>query len=519
MKGRHVASLRRGLDPLWVVVAVVAISVRLGLGLGVGLTPYSGDSWCLLHLGGVPLCASHPPTISWLWRILTLGTFTQGSVLLLQGVLGVLGALVQFSVLRRGADRRLAAAAALLVAVMPVELFMERAIMTEAVETFLLLAALWLGMWALRASSRASALGRLAATALVLGIDAAIHAAIAPTVVALLMLLVGLVAWRQVVSQASGSVVLLVLTPIVAVLLLVAPSVPMGLRYHSTFGTYSTQAMAGTYMAASWAPLLDCPAPPRSQPAVQDFYAVACTHRGFGDPPGIVTKLMWAPSLSFLRTEPGPAQRAAFVRAQSALASAALAGIAHHPTVFLHEMVRALGAQMTVPPTTRALHVYSTGRPRWEAAQRGTSPAATAVRQWFGRAVPSASRPSPDLSTAVRMTDALPQVLLWLAGLSGVIRLVLALRRRRAAEPLERAGWRHRPPSDRVSLGLLCVVIVVTGLLAWAFGSWPIFRLWSPLVPAIAILVVLAVPHRAPEVAVDPERDDTGAEPAAAISG
>ena len=522
MRGQHAAprparTVRLGrLDPLWLVVGLGAAAVRVALGLSVGLAPYSGDSWCLLHLGTADFCASHPPTITRIWRLFTFGTFTQGSVLLLQGVLGVLGALLLFALLRRVANRWVAAVAALLVSAVPVELFMERVIMAEAVETFVLLVGLWLGMWALRAPRRLDALWRICAASFVLGMGAAMHAAIALTVVTLTVLLVVLVVWRQVSEHTTGSVISLLLAPLLAAVVLVAPSIPMALRYQSTFGTLSTHAMAGTYLAASWAPLLSCPAPAGSQPAVEAFYREACTHRGFGDPPGVVAKLMWAPGLEFLRTAPDPNERAAFASAQSALAAAALSGIAHHPGGFLAEVGRSLWFQMTARASTRALHVYNTGRSQWEQAQAETGPTAAAVRQWFGRAVPSTTRPSPDLGTAVRMTDWLPQAVLCLTILAGLVRLVVAGGRRLRRRPRWSPSSWLRPPSDRVCLGLFATALVFTGMLAWAVGSWPIFRLWSPLVPAVAILAVLAVPRRrsapdTPEAAGGSETPETSA--------
>jgi len=536
MKAKHAAPRERRLprpDPLWLLVGAGAALARIALGLTVGLAPYSGDSWCLLHLGDSPFCASHPPTITRIWRLFTFETFTQGSVLLLQGVLGVIGALVLFSLLRHVANRWVAAVAAVLVSVVPVELFMERVIMTEAVETFVLLVGLWLSMWALRAPRRLDALWRICAAIFVFGMGAAMHAAIALTVVTLTVMLVVLVVWRQVAHHTTGSIISLLLAPLLAVAVLVAPSIPMALRYQNSFGTLSTHAMAGTYLAASWAPLLDCPAPAGSQPSVRAFYAEACTHRDFGDPPGVVAKLMWAPGLEFLRTVPDPDQRAAFARAQSALAAAAVSGVLHHPGGFFGEIGRSLRFQMTARASTRALHVYNTGRPRWEAAQGETGPTAAAVRAWFGRAVPSPSRPRPDLGTAVRMTDWLPQAVLWVTALAGLVRLVAsAWRRLRRGRGRQLRGWWRRPPSDRVCLGLFSSALVATGMLAWAVGSWPIFRLWSPLVPAVAILAVLAVPRRrgagpGDGIAEDPTSGDEAiaegatdpAETLAAISG
>ena len=497
MTGRHVASRSPQIDPLWFVVGGGAALVRIVLGLSVGLTPYSGDSWCLLNLGDAPLCASHPPTITWFWRLLTLGTFTQGSVLLVQGVLGVGAALILFGILRRVADHRLAAAGALVASLMPVSLFMERAIMTEFLETFLVLVGLGVGLTALRARRRIAALWQTGAAVLAFGVAAAIHSAIVMTSVGLSVLLVVLVVWRQLLGRTRGSVATLVLLPFMAGIVLVAPSIPMAVRYHSTFGVWSSQAMGGTYLAASWAPLLDCPAPSGSAPAVDAFYAVACQHHSFGSPPGVVTKLMWAPSLGFLRTAPAPAQRADFAAAQSTLGAAALSGILHHPGTFSAEVSRSLWFQLAGRATTRALHVYNTGRPRWEAAQRGAGVTASAVRSWFGSAVPGVGQPRPSLSAAVRTTDRVPQILLWLTALAGIARLVHAAgRRRRDGRSLELAGWWRRPPSDRVSLGLLASVVLATCLLSWAIGSWSIFRLWAPMVPAVAILAVLVVPQR-----------------------
>ncbi len=492
-------------DPWWLIVAASAAMIRILLALSVTATPYSGDSWCLLNLGGAPPCASHPPTIDWIWRTLTFGHFTQTSVLVLQGVLGVIGTLVLFALLRQVADRRLAALGALVASLMPVTLFMERAIMTESIQDLLLLVGLLLGLAGLRAVRPREAGWWTTAAAMAFGVAAAIHSAIMMTSGGLTVMLVALVLWRQGVARTRGSLGTLVAIPVVAIVMLVAPSIPMSLRYHATFGVFSSQAMGGTYLAASWAPLLDCPAPAGSEPAVAAFYAVACSHHSFGSPPGTVSKLMWDPSLAFLRTAPSPGQHQAFAAAQSALSSAAISGIIHHPAGFVTEVGRSLWFQLAARPWTRPLHVYSTGRPTWVAGQASSGRWSDAVRSWFGGAIPAAGHSPSSLAGAVETTDRFPQVILWLVLLAGLGRtLGAAERRRRRGERLVVRGWSHRPPSDRVCVGLLATTVLLGSMISWALGSWPLFRLWAPLLPGIVILAVLAIPTRpATPVATD----------------
>jgi len=53
-------------------------------------------------------------------------------------------------------------------------------------------------------------------------------------------------------------------------------------------------------------------------------------------------------------------------------------------------------------------------------------------------------------------------------------------------------------------VGLLATTVLLGSMISWALGSWPLFRLWAPLLPGIVILAVLAIPTRpATPVATD----------------
>ena len=93
----------------------------------------------------------------------------------------------------------------------------------------------------------------------------------------------------------------------------------------------------------------------------------------------------------------------------------------------------------------------------------------------------------------------MPQLLLWTAMLIALLRAIFwALAEfRRRSEGVERPRLGRAPPSDRVSIAVLGSLLVVTSLLSVAVGTYPVFRYWSPVVPAILVLVALAIPPAA----------------------
>ena len=483
----------RRVDGAWLLVGLVAVSARLLVAAVFPVVPYSGDSWCLVDFGWAPLCASHAPAIAGLWRVLTLGSMTESHVLALQAVLGVVSTLLLFAIARRVLRRGIAVAVTLVFSLMPVELFLERSVMTEVTATLLFVAATLLGVLALGARRAASAMVLVAAGSGLLGLASAVHASVGLAALGLAVVMLVLVAQRQLSGGARRLVVLGLAA--VTIVGLVLPAVPTALRFERVFGTATTQAMGGTYLAARWAPLLDCPAPAGSPTPVADFYAVACRQHGFGDPPGIATKLMWDPSLSFLRSPPPADQRAEFARSQATLRKAAISGILHHPIRFSGQMAESLLYELFRPATTQALHVDADAAGELRLAQ-ATSPAAVrSVEAWLGGKTPSGKPTSPDLRRLVSATNQATQVLLWLAMAGGAARFILALRRsRRRQRRLLGAGWWREPPAERVVVGLASVVVVTGTLVSWSLGTWPIFRMWEPMLPFVVLLLGLCWP-------------------------
>lgn len=477
----------------WLLVGGVASAARALVAAAFPATPYSGDSWCLLDLGGAPPCASHAPAIAWIWRAGTLGSMTESHVLLLQAVLGVVATLLLFGLALRLMRRRLAVLVALAFSLLPVELFFERSFMTEAIATLLFIAALLLGLGACSARSLARSVSALGASSLLLGLATTVHASVGLVAAGLLATLLALVAQKR-MAEGARPLAAALLVPVAAVGML-APAIPTMLRFKDVYGMATTQAMSGTYLAARWAPLLDCPAPAGSLPPVVDFYAVACKHHDYGDPPGLVTKLMWDPTLGFLRSPPPADKRAEFAAAQRQLRSAAIAGMLSHPLAFAGALGDALVVETFEPPTTRALHVYATAAPALRAARQAGGTQAAAIEAWLGGAEPSSEPPSPDLRSLVRATNQLVQVLLWAVMAGAAARLALTWRRRRqAGARLIERGWWRRPASERVVAGLASAVVVSGTLLSWALGSWSIFRMWEPMAPFVLLLLGLCWP-------------------------
>ena len=63
-------------------------------------------------------------------------------------------------------------------------------------------------------------------------------------------------------------------------------------------------------------------------------------------------------------------------------------------------------------------------------------------------------------------------------------------------------------------MGWLTTTMVGTSMAAVAFGTYPVFRYWSPIMPALIVLAVLAatsVRVVAPNPLVEPERERAAA--------
>ena len=121
----------------YVAVLVIAAGTRSLLAIFESGSFYFPDSWCYVIVSpNAPCSSGHSPAVTWFWQIGTFGNLTEHSVLLLQSVLGVMSALLLFRALRLLSTAKWAMVGASLFAVLPVELFFERAFMAESTETF-----------------------------------------------------------------------------------------------------------------------------------------------------------------------------------------------------------------------------------------------------------------------------------------------------------------------------------------------------------------------------------------------
>ena len=501
-----VTALGRGLVTArarWLIalssVAFVAVVARI---VGTVLAPqalYFPDSWCYVITRAVRPCPAHEPAINGFWRIFTLGSLTEAHVLWAQAILGVATALLVTWCLLRLCRWWLAMLTGMLFAILPLQIWLERSMLTETVETFFLALFLATACSAIRARRPAPILAWTAIAAASLGCAAAVHTAALLPAVTLVTALIVLVLWKS-AAAVSSRLLSYVALPTLCIVSLVAPTIPTLVTYHRWYSMWTTDPAQASFLVTRWSPIVDCTPPPGAMGRTHHVLAVVCEQRTFLSPPGWNQDLLWRPPLGHWALALRSITPGEFAATQSQLLGAVERGIVAHPQAFLSQMWASIVFQMTATPVNdlRDFHDPTAKLPR-------SGPLVDSIRfpnrsSWFTLADET---PHPHIDSSLRTlvagTTQVPQLLLWTAMLIALLRAIFwALAEfRRRSEGVERPRLGRAPPSDRVSIAVLGSLLVVTSLLSVAFGTYPVFRYWSPLVPAILVLVALAIPPAA----------------------
>jgi hypothetical protein len=466
-------------------LAVWAIAVRVVVALLAPAAFYFPDSWKYVTDSTQRswLSAIEPPTISWFWQFGTVGQYTERNVLLLQGALGVLGVLLLCSTLASVTRLRWALALSVLYSVIPQELFVERAIMTYAVVSFLtcLILRLTVTLSTTTSVRRSSACLVLAFGAT--GLAGAIRPAF--LLAALLVLPTLLVVWLRSPSMRSHRSWVAVWAIPLALVAAVSCPVWLADAYHGYFGAYSLSPAEGTVLFTRSSPLVGCGVPPGSTPITADSIHEVCGSY-FAGPPGIDINLMWAstPLHTSQHLEPQ------FALTQEQMLHLALDGMARHPLAAAGQVLDELWWEFARTPVSD-LDEYTNG------ASRFGPPISTTFhgeRAWFSGASGRSLTESLPLKSVVGDVLWLPQLVLWVTialGLSGLVR-----RRRRTEQSVASrhapATWWARVASidvtARRSVGVVSTLVLATSMLSVSLGAPPV---WSYAVPLLAPTLVL----------------------------
>ena len=471
-------------SPAWrgaILVGLVAGIIRAVTAVAQPHGLYFPDSWCYVIVRDGPPCMAHDPATGWFWSVGTLGIRSADSVLWLQGILGIATALLLYRILQVLSSVRWAVAGACLFAVLPIQLLMERTFLSETVETFFIVLGMLAGLTALRSAETWRATIWMGTSALAMGCALCVHAAFLLPAVATSAVLVVLIArhlWKGAVRRGAMLLCLAVVTG----LGLLVPALPEAVSYHRWFGVWTTDVAQGTFLLTRWAPLVSCDIPSGTTPRARAEITAACKVHSFGAPPGITQWLTWTSPFTY---DAGTAKRIAHERVgltEAQLRQAAIAGMVAHPSAFVGQMLAGIGWQIGGAPNDDLWQYRS---PRID---RFISPWAddfADFTQWFGPdGIPRGRPGDPILVRAVCGTTRSGQILLWVSLGFGAWRLVPRRRQRRAWFP---------PPTPRTSMAWTSTAMVATSMLAVAFGTYPVFRYWSPITPALIVLAVLAV--------------------------
>ena len=492
-------------SPVWrgaLIVGLVAVTTRAIVALAQPHGLYFPDSWCYVIERPGPPCMAHDPATGWFWTVGTFGMRSASSVLWLQGILGIATALVLYRILVALSSWRWAVAGACLFAVLPVQLLMERTFLSETVETFLLAVALLAALGALRSLTAGCAVLMAAVASLAMGGALAVHTAFLLPAVATGVMLIVLVA-RHLSKRSARRWLMSVALAIVTLLGLLLPALPEAATYHRWFGVWTTDVSQGTFLLTRWAPLVTCHVPAGTTPRAKQEIKAACRIHSFGTPPGITQYMTWTAPFTYGASTSERIAAEQVGRTEAQLRSTATTGMLAHPGAFAGQLLDSVGWQLVGAPVNDLWQYRS---PRFD---RFVSPGAEIMpnfTQWFGPAGIPRVRPGDSaLKRAAAATTRGGQILLWVILGLGAWRFA---RRRQHHKP-----WFPRL-TPRTGMGWLTTTMVGTSMAAVAFGTYPVFRYWSPIMPALIVLAVLAatsVRVVAPNPLVEPERERAAA--------
>ena len=474
--------------PDYAIVGGLAIVVRLCVAAIWPAAYYFPDSWTFItasmpHWQIYPI---DPPTISFLWRIGTLGFYNERNVLILQGALGVLTVLLVFACLRliptRTAAREWAFGLALFIAVFPAQLFVERLFMPYAAASFLVALAVWMVMRMLIADHPPERAIAFLSASVVLGLAASVWTALMlPSLLAWLLLVA---AWIRLSRLESVHVVLAGSCVVAALLCLsLAPSW-LATKNHSGLGVWSPQPVDGTVLFARFGPLISCHESPTFTPLVAASVQQVCgTH--FAAPQKMAAE--WSGALNKTMVT-----RSHFATTQAQLRSLATDAILAHPGAALGTVLTTFWWQLVNTPLSDL--VSDTNGNRFGLEKGSTFFSYTLLHQgWF---LGATSRPDQSLAlrTAVSNTRSLSRLPLWGTVLVLIARLVIWWRERRRAGTRGPLGPNPRIAPLRFWTAAICGTLVVGVMCSIAVGAPPVWSYWLPVLPAWLVVFALALP-------------------------
>jgi hypothetical protein len=269
------------------------------------------------------------------------------------------------------------------------------------------------------------------------------------------------------------------------------------------FGTFSLNPVSGTYLFAHWAPLVSC-----DQGKGLNRVARGSVNQLCGEPfkrlPGYNTQDIWEVGTPI---NGSLAERRDLDTTQSQLTHVAEQAMLSHPGAVAAQISKSLFWQLVMPPFND-LWQYNNGN-GWYRAIRGHSNRTNTAnwQHWFGSDAPTSKSRLPVFQAIAQFTYRWPQYLLWLLALFLLIRGAALLRRHRRpspsdpprmvggssdARPAEDGSWSSQP---RLAVVLASSILIVGSWLAIAFAAFPVFRYPVTVVPAMLVLLAVAMPE------------------------
>ena len=439
---------------------------------------YFPDSWdyVVVPQEGYAPNAMHSPVVGWIWRMGTFNHLSEAHVLVLQGVFGVACTLLLYRLINRVLEPLPATLIAAAFCSIPSVLLVERTMLTESTAMLALLLALVATERSVTCRTKRAATVWLLTGAFFFGVQASIRPAFqifaGLATIAVIATFILRRSDGRVLHRLSKGLPIAIGAGALAAL----PLLPLVTAYNDVYGTFTTSPAQGAVMASRFGPLLSCAAPRSDTALAKEAIAEAC-HETFTDPPGITTRIIWDPgAMSTALTT-----QADFKTTTGELSNAATAAIEHHPGAAIAQVLHGISWQLFHSPYN-SLNQYWSGRGWSKGAAAAAFPNATA---WFGVHEAPYSSAIP-FGGAVASTLRIPQLVLYLAAILGLMNLVKNLARRK-----------FRPTFAQPSLwlvGSLCVVLIAANVFSVAVGALPGFRYWTVLLPAIIFLVALGLP-------------------------
>jgi len=435
---------------------------------------YFSDSWDYVNVAHdrtQPPDPFHSPFIETLWRYGTNHHFNEVAVAHLQQMAGVVICVAMYVALRGVAVRWVAFPFAILLSFSPLELFSERAFLTECGTTLFVVLGLAAAARMLKPAPLKHSPWWLFGAAISWGTAAAIRPALQLFAVAAIGYLSLQYAWRYRRNwkrwQTYRQLIL------VAPLTLVLTAWPMWSlqdRYHHYYGTSSPTPAQGVVLLTRWGHLVPCAVADNHKGLVRKAILQVC-EKPYGEVPGVSTNALWRPgAISDILEDPVTLRRNS-----KTLARITQAEIRKHPGEVLSEIKRSIVWQLTKPPVEPA-SLYHNGS-GWFSKVIKKHFAGHA--KWFQGASTRAVAPVAFLAD-VEKTIQLPQILLWSAvGLAALRSLVWLIWRR--------GKWALN------HMVVISVLLIGTGVVSVALGSVPGFRYWIPLQPGVMLLLAAAL--------------------------